>query len=160
MFVFDKHSGRLVIRQTSPNGQGTGSCKIKKIEFFSLDPDYSDGVLGSLFNQHRADIRRFIQIRASGFHLESLHDPGNQTNVTASNGDSCRVQFELTDAKLVPTGYWLTRSPDHRLRLWSLRGSNDPRLPLGQWTSLDRRHEEREGEFDDSASFPCFGEAF
>jgi hypothetical protein len=101
-----------------------------------------------------------ISIRASGFHLEDLREPDNRANITASNGDSCWVQFELTDIKLVPTGYRLRRSPDLQLRSWSLRTSNDPSLPLGQWTSLDRRHEEREGEFNDFASFPCFGEAF
>jgi hypothetical protein len=151
---------QLKIRETSPSSQGNGSFKVGKIELFSLDPDYSRGVLRSLFDQHRTNIRQFIHIQAHGFDLEGLDKPGNQANVTASTGDQGWVQIELVDTKLVTTGYRLKRCSDHRLRSWSLRGSNDAMLPLDQWIFLDRRHEEHEDQFNDFASFTCFGRAF
>jgi hypothetical protein len=150
---------QLKITQTGPNLEGSQYFNVSQIEFLSPEPDYANGVFRSLFSQHRANIRRYIQIRVKDFDLEELHKPNNRTHVWIPAGEKNWVQIELVDVKFVPSCYRLQRFT-HNLRSWSLRGSNDAMLPLNQWTILDQRHEEREGQWDNLASFGCFVGAF
>jgi hypothetical protein len=145
---------QLKIKQKGPNWGGEQFFIVAKIEFLSPEPDYPNGVFRSLFSQHRANIRQYIQIRALDFDLEELHKPDNRTNVGTWDGDNCWVQVELVNAKFVTSCYRFKRSSNSGLRSWSLRGSNDVKLPLDQWKILDRHHEEREGQYDIFQLFP------
>jgi hypothetical protein len=109
---------RLKIKQTGPNLEGSQYFNVQKIEFLSPDPEYPNGIFRTLFNQHRANIRQYIQIRARDFDSVELHNP---TNVCTLDEDECWIQIELVEAKFVTSCHRFKRFT-HCLRSWSLRG--------------------------------------
>jgi hypothetical protein len=72
---------RLKIKQTGPNWQGEQIISVGRIDFFSQDGKYSEGVFRTLFRDHRHDIRKFVEVRAQDFDLEEIHKPDSPTNV-------------------------------------------------------------------------------
>jgi hypothetical protein len=151
---------QLKIRQTGPNWEGNQYFNIKTIKFLSLDPGYPNGIFRSLFTQHRANMHQSIRIRARDFDLEEFHKPDNRTVACSSGEDKYWVQIELVDAKFMTSCYCLKHCSNCQFRSSSLRGSNDAMLPLDQWTVLDQRRARRESQFNNFASFGCFGGAF
>jgi hypothetical protein len=151
---------QIMIRQTGLNWIGKQFFNVGKIEILSPDPKFARGVCRALFRQHRQDIQKFVEVRARDFDLENLHRPDNPTNVCTGNEGSQWVQMEIVGAQFVTTCYRLKRGSKAQLRSWSLRGSNGPSLPLDKWTVIDRRTEEKQGDYNEFDTFPAIGGPF
>jgi hypothetical protein len=148
------------IRQTGPNWQGEQHFRIGKIEFLSPDPAYYSGVFRTLFSEHRIAIHQFVEVRAGNCGLAGLHKPDNAVFIRTSDGREEWVQVEIVGGKLAPSCYRLKRLPSSRLLSWSLRASNDEKLPLKKWTTLHVRSERKEGEHRDFDVFQAAGGPF
>jgi hypothetical protein len=151
---------QLKIKQTGANWEGQQFFVVNKIEFFSPDAKYSEGVFRTLFRNHRPDIRKFIEVRARDFDLEEIHKPGNRTNVCTWRKANEWLQIEIVGGTFAISCYRLKRSANYKLRSWSLRGSNNASCPLGEWRCLDHWSEAREGEFADFNAFMAVGGPF
>jgi hypothetical protein len=156
----DISTTQLKIKQTGPNWQGEQFFNIGKIEFFSRDGPYSEGVFRTLFRDHRQDIRKFVEVRARDFDLEEVHKPGNRTNVCTDNEENEWIQMEIVGGSFAARCYRLKRSATYKLRSWSLRGSNDASRALGEWSLLGSWSETREGEFGTFHTFLVVGGPF
>jgi hypothetical protein len=151
---------QLKIRQVGPDLPNCGWFKIGEIEFLSPDPHFAPGIFRTLFNEHRRDIRQFLEIRSRHLCLDELHNPNAQGYILTYGAPNQWVQIEIVDGKLITNCYRLKRTRNDKLRSWSLLGSNEASLPLAEWTELDRRSEARPGDFNDFATFPAVGGPF
>jgi hypothetical protein len=161
--VFNFHEVRtaqLKIRQAGPELPGREWFAIKSIEFLSPDAHFGRGIFWTLFNEHRQDIRRFLEVRSRHLSSDELHDPNHAGRVLTYNARDQWLQIEIVRGKLITNCYRLRRFSDSFLKSWSLLGSNDASCPLAQWTELDHRLENRRGENNDFAAFPAVGGPF
>jgi hypothetical protein len=78
----------------------------------------------------------------------------------AGSNENQWLQVEISGGKLVTSCYRLRHVQGWQLRSWSLWGSNDASLAREQWTMLDRRHQEHQGQYRDFDSFPAVGGPF
>jgi hypothetical protein len=150
-------TAQLKIRQAGPDGSWFA---IKSIEFLSPDTHFGEGIFRTLFNEHRQDIRRFLEVRSRHLSLDELHNQNGPVRLLTYSQPDQWLQIEIVGGKLITNCYRLRRPGGDRLRSWSLLGSNDELRPLDQWTELDRRKENREGEFNELAAFPAVGGPF
>jgi hypothetical protein len=171
---FESHGGECVvrfppictsalkIRQTGPNREGQQYLNIGKIEFTSPDRAYSSGVFRTIFNAHRADVRRYIEVgaRDGDRGRGQLHLITPRTRTWTFKGKQSWVQVEVVGGQFVVGQYRLNRHTGERMRSWTLRGSSSSAVPFSEWTVLDRREEPVSGAFGDLAAFDAGGGPF
>jgi hypothetical protein len=147
-FDFPPTTARLFrISQIAPNGSDRHCIRIRKIECFSPDSRFCNGVFDYLFRTNPLAIRQFVEITARFnqpdqlYRLDRTFNSG--TEVTSFADFRPWVEIALTRGQLLVTGYVLMRRINFELRSWSLVGSNDVSLPLDEWTVL---HEVQDAE--------------
>jgi hypothetical protein len=150
----------LKIEQKGPNWAGGQYLKFRSLELFSRSGKFESGVFGSLFAEHRKEIRQFVSVTARDFDLNEVHSISPRTNVSTLSGDRQWLEIDFVDHQLFVNSYRLKRSSPFGLRSWSLLGSNDRSLVLDEWTRIDSRSETREGEFELLQTFDCIGGPF
>jgi hypothetical protein len=150
----------LKIVQTGPNQSGEFYLNFGKIEFLSPDPKYRSGVYRTLFDTHRTDIRRYIEVRARDADPEELHLINPRTWTGTHPGKPTWIQVEVIGGQCIAVQYRLKRHSNWLIRSWTLRGSNSSTIPLDDWTILDRQEENTRGSFGELSVFDACGGSF
>jgi hypothetical protein len=138
-FCFPAATARLFrISQTAPNGYGKHCIRLQRIECFSPDPRFQEGVFRQLFRKNREEVRGYIEVTAKFNQPDQLYRMDDAFNSCTENKPYHHpwVQVELTKGQLQVSGYALRRRMKMELRTWSLRASNDSSQPLDEWTVL------------------------
>jgi hypothetical protein len=138
-FEFQPTTARLFrISQIGPNQKGKHFMVIAKIECFSPEPPFTDGVFRHLFQTNRTEITKCIEVTARFNQPDQLYRLDDTFDCyTGIQKDIPHwVEVRFTKGKLLISGYALRRRLGMELRSWSLIATNDSSSE--EWITLHR----------------------
>jgi hypothetical protein len=136
----------IKFQQKGPNWKGDRVFQLASIELFSSSRLFASGVFGTIFGHSRTGIHKLVSITARDFDASTVHLPCGARAVSTWSGAKEWLEIDLVDHCLLLSAYRLKQIDSVRLRSWSLLGSNDRSLPLGEWEEIDSQEESERGE--------------
>jgi hypothetical protein len=120
---------------------GRHSIRIAKIECFSPDSPFTDGVFQYLFQTNRTEITKFVEITARFNQPDQLYRLDDTFNCYTSNHGNIPhwIEVRFTKGLLLISGYALRRRIRMEIRSWSLIATSDSSSGVEKWTTLHRK---------------------
>ena len=131
--------------------KNTNYVMIKRIELFSNDPEYSEGVFTALFksSENQDPHRSGVFISSTRYDFNSFYKLDQIKNTSTLNKENSWFQIELTQGFAVITGFRFGRGSPHKARNYKIICTCDVKDPIEDWTTLIEINEKNEDEHRD-----------
>lgn len=135
--------------QTGPNwDKGDEYLFIKRIELFSTDTRYKNGVFATLISENISqDPHKCpVIISASCFDFNHFYSLDSEYNIWTHNQENQWFQVEFTQGAAILKGFRLRRTNPSKLRSYKIICTDDSSNPENLWTKLFEINEQAENE--------------